>query len=349
MSFRVAFTVMNGLNRMNGAALRAYECLRERRMPYRVRRALTSPVAERLHRPALDALLRLGDRRVPRPISLAQARELHAKYPVRDGYKYDSASKKFRAAERYAELRGMIDLEAVTDVVEVGAGDGQLARCLAECGKSTTILDVTDWRDPDVRADGVNFSCIGTDGHYDLPGESADLVLSYNTLEHIPDPPAAVREMLRITRPGGLVVLSFCPVYNSPFGLHAYRTFYAPYPQFLLAPDALDWFIARNGIHDLGERRDRFQYVNGYGFADYRRAIADLGDMVECMLFRAERDLDHLDVVYRYLPSFWGRGLSFDELTVAYLQIVLVKTDPGRTRYVARVPMAGPLGNQGHR
>jgi SAM-dependent methyltransferase len=47
----------------------------------------------------------------------------------------------------------------------------------------------------------------------------ADVVFSSNVLEHVPDPMGLIEEMIRVTRPGGLVYLSYCNWY-SPWGGH---------------------------------------------------------------------------------------------------------------------------------
>lgn len=49
--------------------------------------------------------------------------------------------------------------------------------------------------------------------------DSVDLCLSSNVAEHVRDPWRMGREMLRVTRPGGLVVLSYT-VWLGPFGGH---------------------------------------------------------------------------------------------------------------------------------
>jgi len=49
--------------------------------------------------------------------------------------------------------------------------------------------------------------------------DSVDVCLSSNVAEHVPDPWRMGREMLRVTRPGGLVVLSYT-VWLGPFGGH---------------------------------------------------------------------------------------------------------------------------------
>lgn len=46
-----------------------------------------------------------------------------------------------------------------------------------------------------------------------------DIVYSSNVVEHIPDPAAMCSEMLRVTRPGGLTIISYT-VWLGPFGGH---------------------------------------------------------------------------------------------------------------------------------
>jgi ubiquinone/menaquinone biosynthesis C-methylase UbiE len=47
-----------------------------------------------------------------------------------------------------------------------------------------------------------------------------DIVVSFNALEHVPDPGAAFREVLRVAKPGALVFLQFDPIWTSPAGNH---------------------------------------------------------------------------------------------------------------------------------
>ena len=56
------------------------------------------------------------------------------------------------------------------------------------------------------------------DGYWLPVGDGdADVVFSSNVLEHVPDPMGLIEEMIRVTRPGGLVYLSYTNWY-SPWG-----------------------------------------------------------------------------------------------------------------------------------
>ncbi len=58
--------------------------------------------------------------------------------------------------------------------------------------------------------------------------DSFDLVLGHQFIEHVPDPAGTISELLRVTKPGGYVVL-FAPDYRAPFEAH----YEIPWPPFL--------------------------------------------------------------------------------------------------------------------
>ena len=52
-----------------------------------------------------------------------------------------------------------------------------------------------------------------------LPASTFDLILSHEVIEHVQDDRAAIREMIRVLKPGGRVVI-FCPNRGYPFETH---------------------------------------------------------------------------------------------------------------------------------
>ena len=52
-----------------------------------------------------------------------------------------------------------------------------------------------------------------------LPSSTLDLILSHEVIEHVQDDRAAIREMVRVLKPGGRIVL-FCPNRGYPFETH---------------------------------------------------------------------------------------------------------------------------------
>lgn len=288
-------------------------------------------------RTSVNTLLALGNRRKPRSLSYPAAVALHGRFPKRDIYKYDLESKRSRAQDRYWGLGYVVDLQQVKRVAELGAGDGQLALKFFKEGYQVEIVDIEDWRDPDVKQADIAFRHVRENEPFGIPAGSVDLFVSYGTLEHVRDPEFAVREMIRATRPGGCVYSYFGPLYNSAWGLHAYRTYYAPYPQFLLEESVLERFKRENGVYDLGRDRNDFQYVNRWPFMKYRALFDSLAKEVEQVRIRTFPVYEHLGLVCRHLSCFWGRELSFDELTIDGIEL-LIELRPGG---VALHPNAG--------
>ena len=52
-----------------------------------------------------------------------------------------------------------------------------------------------------------------------LPSSTFDLILSHEVIEHVQDDRAAIREMIRVLKPGGRVVI-FCPNRGYPYETH---------------------------------------------------------------------------------------------------------------------------------
>jgi SAM-dependent methyltransferase len=112
---------------------------------------------------------------------------------------------------RYTELAGR-------RVLDIGGGPGHFTAAFRACGAHCLLVepDETELRAGGVppagavRGDGMRLP-VGTD--------TVDVCFSSNVLEHVPDPARMLAEMIRVTRPGGIVYLAFTNWY-SPWGGH---------------------------------------------------------------------------------------------------------------------------------
>lgn len=106
-------------------------------------------------------------------------------------------------------------------VLDVGGGPGYFATAFGDAGVNYVGVEPDEGEmhagpagEPGtgsfVRASGMALP---------LADDSVDVCLSSNVAEHVSDPWRMGREMLRVTRPGGLVVLSYT-VWLGPFGGH---------------------------------------------------------------------------------------------------------------------------------
>src|SRR4029077_1551226 len=103
-------------------------------------------------------------------------------------------------------------------VVDVGGGGGWFTEAFQARGAHSYLFepDPSELRSREAGPAGA----VVADGYW-LPGRDggADVVFSSKVLEHVPDPIGLIEEMIRVTRPGGLVYLSYCNWY-SPWGGH---------------------------------------------------------------------------------------------------------------------------------
>jgi len=103
-------------------------------------------------------------------------------------------------------------------VVDVGGGGGWFTAAFRIRGAHCYLFE-PDLAELYLRT-AAPAGAVVADGYW-LPVRDggADVTFSSNVLEHVPDPMGLIEEMIRVTRPGGLVYLSFCNWY-SPWGGH---------------------------------------------------------------------------------------------------------------------------------
>lgn len=121
------------------------------------------------------------------------------------------------AADSTGQLAGYLDLAGAT-VLDVGGGPGYFRDAFRRAGATYLALDA------DVgELAGLGGIAAGTvigDGmRLPFRDGSVDLCYSSNVLEHVPDPWRMADEMVRVTRPGGIVYLSYT-VWYGPWGGH---------------------------------------------------------------------------------------------------------------------------------
>ncbi len=93
--------------------------------------------------------------------------------------------------------------------LDVGCGEGRFCRMLKQAGVTATGIDPTpQLLDLARRRDPAGDYRFGRAEQLDFGDGSFDLVVSYITLVDIPDFRAAIREMARVLKPGGSLLLA---------------------------------------------------------------------------------------------------------------------------------------------
>lgn len=110
-------------------------------------------------------------------------------------------------------LREHGDLAGAT-VLDVGAGPREFAEAFRRAGATYVPVD-HDPGVPSVRDGGL----VGDAAALPVADGSVDLTFSSNVWEHVPDPERVADELVRVTRPGGLIFLSYTN-WLSPWGGH---------------------------------------------------------------------------------------------------------------------------------
>jgi SAM-dependent methyltransferase len=106
-------------------------------------------------------------------------------------------------------------------LLDVGGGPGYFASAFADAGIDYIGVepDPAEMHAGPAETDGATSYVRASGMALPFADASVDICLSSNVAEHVPQPWRLGREMLRVTKPGGLAVLSYT-VWLGPFGGH---------------------------------------------------------------------------------------------------------------------------------
>lgn len=93
-------------------------------------------------------------------------------------------------------------------VLDVGCGIGRLSRLMREKRKAVvTGLDFSPWACEKLRADGFD-AIVSSLPAIPFPDAHFDVAVATEVLEHLDEPEKTLREMARVIRPGGIIMIS---------------------------------------------------------------------------------------------------------------------------------------------
>lgn len=188
------------------------------------------------------------------------------------------------ARDTVAQLSTYTDLDGKT-VVDVGGGPGYFTEALSAAGARSVCIDCDAGELQLHRDDMPDGAILGSALDLPLADGSVDVCFSSNVLEHVSDPLRMADEMVRVTRPGGIVYLSYT-IWLSPWGGH----------------ETSPW-------HYLGGHRAARRYAAKYGkppknvFGESMYAASVAKPLAWA---RRNRDVEILDAIPRYHPR-WAR------------------------------------------
>jgi SAM-dependent methyltransferase len=103
-------------------------------------------------------------------------------------------------------------------ILENGCGVGMYVEHLAPLGGTVTGLEYDFERAVEARTRSAHILNAAGE-NIPLPSSTFDLILSHEVIEHVQDDRAAIRETIRLLKPGGRAVI-FCPNRGYPFETH---------------------------------------------------------------------------------------------------------------------------------
>lgn len=121
------------------------------------------------------------------------------------------------ADDSVAQLAAYAELNGAT-VLDVGGGPGYFAEAFRGAGARYVGID-PDVGELTARGTAAPGMVRGSGERLPVRDAAVDVCYSSNVLEHVASPWRMTAEMVRVTRPGGLVFLSFTPWW-SPWGGH---------------------------------------------------------------------------------------------------------------------------------
>ena len=121
------------------------------------------------------------------------------------------------ARDSVRELQAFARLQGAS-VLDVGGGPGYFAEAFRAAGARYAAVDA-DAGELSAAGQPAQGTVLGSGMALPIASHSLDVCYSSNVLEHVPDPRRMADEMVRVTRPGGTVFLSWT-TWFSPWGGH---------------------------------------------------------------------------------------------------------------------------------
>ncbi|MGD0517732.1 MAG: class I SAM-dependent methyltransferase [Thermoguttaceae bacterium] len=133
----------------------------------------------------------------------------------------------FRLQERIRRFQGLFPINPDLRYLDMGCGTGEMTIALAKLGcKNVTGVDIVPRNIAACEFHSKQFGLgnriqfICRDLNNWIPPEKFDVLLSFDAFEHIDNPASFLRKMADFVSPRGVAVLSFGPLFHSPFGDH---------------------------------------------------------------------------------------------------------------------------------
>lgn len=129
--------------------------------------------------------------------------------------------------EHYHRYAVVLDLVAGKDILDIASGEGYGSFLMADTARTVLGVDISDEAVLNAKnsysslKDNLNFS-VGSAIDLDLEDNSFDVVVSFETIEHLAEQNEMLAELRRVLKPDGVLVMSSPnrPIYSEESGEH---------------------------------------------------------------------------------------------------------------------------------
>jgi len=228
----------------------------------------------------------------------------------------DAASRSDKARKRLNDIHQTIGLAGMR-VLEFGCGSGYEVWYLAHRFKAhATGVDVAERRAWSVLSDDrTQFVMADLAVERPFPADQFDRILSFSVFEHVAHPYAALAELYRVLKPGGIAFIS-ANLHQGPMASHLYHDLFFPWPHLLFEDDVISEYFARRDRKVSGA-----SWVNRLTWAQYENHFLRLGFEFLALRF-SESGFD--EDLYRRHEGILGRYARWD-LSRDFFHVVVRK------------------------
>lgn len=134
---------------------------------------------------------------------------------------------------------------------DIGAGTGFITEGLVQKGLKVIAIDQSEAMLADVKRKFADFEgidyCLGEAESLPLSDETVDYVFANMLLHHVESPPKAIKEMVRILKPGGKLVITDLDEHTCDFLRAEHHDRWMGFKR----EDVKRWFVEA-GLHNVG-------------------------------------------------------------------------------------------------
>jgi ubiquinone/menaquinone biosynthesis C-methylase UbiE len=233
----------------------------------------------------------------------------------------------------------------IENALEIGGSGGVLSGLFAGKFGKTICTDIVDW-DLTYNGEGMkllsekfsrNGYVLAADRLKYIPADAQnlffrddwfDVVFSLNAFEHIPSPADALREAIRVTRPGGMLYLRFDPVWTADSGSHFLHYIKEPWEHLLKDDDAIAQVMVSNGASPVEVTSYKLD-MNRLPVSYYQNVLPAIIDELGCRVEYSTSWSGVTDDAFMQHPSLTMAakklGLKPEDLLVRGFQFVISK------------------------